>query len=179
MTKILYRTLQTGANINKKEEGKGKPSPILKMRKEQEQKKNAIQTIEDKTEENIVQPVNYRQQAIEDQERLWAREDKIREHIESREDSAWQRAVEDMKKSGVNPNLVDAGPAQSGGGISSASGIDYTMQQEEYDRETQKIIQAIANEFQMNENQKDRLADLVGRLLGASGTIAGAQILKK
>lgn len=142
----------------------------------QSAKKN---TIEDKTWENIEQPINYRQQAIEDQERLWAREDKIREHIEAREDSAWQRAVEDMKKSGINPNLVDAGPAQSGGGLSSASGMDYTMQQEEYDRETQKIIQAIANEFQMNENQKDRLTDLLGRLLGAGGTMAGAKILQK
>lgn len=135
--------------------------------------------IQDKTEENIIQPVNYRQQAISDQERLWKREDEIREHIESREDSAWQRAIEDIKKSGANPNLVNAGPAQSGGGVSSASGMDYTMQQEEYDRETQKIIQAIANEFQMNENQKDRLADLLGRLLGAGGTMAGAKILQK
>lgn len=133
----------------------------------------------DETMNNLENPIDYRQQAIEDQERLWKREDEIREHIEAREDSAWQRAVEDMKKAGVNPNLVDAGPAQSGGGISSASGMDYTMQQEEYDRETQKIIQAIANEFQMNENQKDRLTDLLDRLLGAGGTIAGAKILKK
>jgi hypothetical protein len=140
---------------------------------------SGINRILDTTYQNIEEPVNYRQQAIEDQERLWAREDKIREHIEAREDSAYQRAVEDARKAGINANLIDLNPAQSGGGISSASGMDYTLQQEEYDRETQKIIQAIANEFQMNENQKDRLSDLLGRLLGAGGTIAGAKILKK
>lgn len=135
--------------------------------------------IQDKTDENTIQNINYRQQALEDQERAWAREDAIRKETQEREDSAWQRAVEDMRKAGVNPNLVNAGPAASGGGITSATGQDYTMQSAKFDRETQELITAIEQEFEMSENQKDRLIDVFGKVLQASGTIAGAKILKK
>lgn len=140
--------------------------------------------IQDKTDENVEQNITqpltvFQQKALDEQERQWEREDQIREHVEAREDSAWQRAVEDMRKAGVNPNLVNAGPAASGGGITSATGQDYTMQSAEFDRETQELITAIEQEFEMSENQKDRLTELFGKFLQAGGTIAGAGILKK
>ena len=140
--------------------------------------------VPDKTNENLEQPIDYRQQAIEDQERLWKREDEIRAHIEEREDTAYQRAMEDAQKAGINPNLVGLEPAQSAGGLNSASGMDYTMQSAEYNRETEKIkakyeretqmlIQQIANEFNMKENEKDRLVKLF-----QTGGYVGAQLLK-
>ena len=162
--------------IRQKAQASSTGNALNVTKNELDKKRNEIQ---DMTDTNIIQPINYRQQAIEDQQRLWKREDEIRAHIEEREDTAYQRAVEDATKAGINPNLIGLNPAQSGGGINSASTIDYSMQKASFDRETQKIIQAIANEFEMNENQKDRLSDLFGRLLSAGGTITGAKILKK
>lgn len=140
--------------------------------------------IQDKTDENTIQNINYRQQAIEDQERAWAREDAIRKETQAREDTAYRRAVEDARKAGINVNLTGITPAGSGGGISTATPIDYTMQQAEYDRETQqqlaeydretkRMLQLLEQEFEMDQNEKDRLARLLN-----SGMVAGSIKLK-
>lgn len=146
--------------------------------------KKIINDIVDKTDENIIEPIDYQQEAIKAQERQWAREDEIRAHVEAREDSAYQRAIEDARKAGINPNLVGITPAGSGAGITTATPLDYTMQSAEYDRETQqqlaeydretkRILQILEQEFKMEENEKDRLAKIIGQ-----GLTAGAIVLR-
>lgn len=64
--------------------------------------------------------------AKQERDEQWAREDAIRKETQEREDSAYQRAVEDMKKAGMNPAAVsNISGASSGGGITSATGTDY------------------------------------------------------
>lgn len=93
---------------------------------------------------------------------IWEREDAIRKEIQGREDTAYQRAVEDMRKAGINPNLVGINPAESGGGVMQTAG------QSTLNTELNNIIQAtlnqINNEVKMSENQKDRTADILRTL---------------
>lgn len=92
-------------------------------------------------------------------EELWAREDAIRKETQEREDTAYQRAIEDMRKAGINPNLVGINPASSGGGITQATG-----QQSLTTAMSGIIEQTIAeinNTVKANENQKDRINDII------------------
>lgn len=52
-----------------------------------------------------------------DRTETWARDDKIRKETQQREDTAYQRAVADLRRAGINPNLINLQPASSGGGI--------------------------------------------------------------
>lgn len=99
-----------------------------------------------------------RQQAKEDQERLWAREDALREHVEKREDNAFSRWLADVRRSGANPNLVlGATGAASGGGITNASKQDYTLQDSLLQGEINKALADLERAFQGRENERDRL----------------------
>ena len=147
-------------------------------------------TIEDKTFENIEQPITAPeenmqvsnnstiQQAFENakklQEEQWAREDEIRKHVEEREDNAWQRSVKDMLKAGINPNLINASPATSGGGISQSTGIDYTIYEKEFDQNLDLIMQEIEQNFQGNQAEKDRIKELIKSLITGGSLIANA-----
>lgn len=137
--------------------------------------------IQDTTNDNVETSIggNWQDWAKEMQERQWEREDAIRAETQAREDSAWQRSVADMQKAGVNPNLVNAGPAASGGGITSATGIDYTVYEKEIEKEITLLEQFIDNEFKANENQKNRLTDIIGRILSMGGLIGAASARKK
>lgn len=137
--------------------------------------------IQDTTNDNVETSIggNWQDWAKEMQERQWQREDEIRAETQAREDSAWQRAVADMQKAGMNPNLVNAGPAASGGGITSATGIDYTVYEKEMEKELALLEQFIDNEFNASENQKDRLTNLIGRILSMGGLIGAASARKK
>lgn len=136
--------------------------------------------IQDTTNNNVETSIggNWQDWAKEMQERQWQREDEIRAETQAREDSAWQRAVADMQKAGVNPNLVNASPAASGGGITSATGIDYTVYEKEMEKEIALLEQFIDNEFNASENQKDRLTNLIGRILSMGGLIGAAHARK-
>lgn len=91
---------------------------------------NKITDTTNKNMENILSPIDiekYIEYAKENQKEQWMREDAIRKEVQMREDNAWSRAVEDAIRSGINPNLVNIGPAESGGGITNATGIDNSM----------------------------------------------------
>lgn len=64
-----------------------------------------------------------------------------------------------MRKAGINPNLVGVNPANSGGGITQATG------QQSITTEMSGIVnQAIAeinNTVRADENQKDRISDII------------------
>lgn len=149
------------------------------------------QSIEDKTFENVETPITGSQdmqvsnnstiqQAFENakklQEEQWKREDEIRAHVEEREDNAWQRSVRDMIKAGINPNLVNATPSASGGGITQSTGIDYTIYEKEFDQNLDLIMQEIEQNFQGSQNEKDRIKDLIKSLITGGALLGGAAI---
>lgn len=95
-------------------------------------------------------------------EELWAREDAIRKETQEREDTAYQRAVEDMRKAGINPNLAGVSPAGSGGGITQATGQGLIST--EMSGIIQEAIAQINNTVKADENQKDRISDIIKTL---------------
>lgn len=130
-----------------------------------------IPSIQDKTDENVEQSIlgsdyNTVLQFIKDQQKeQWAREDSIRKETQEREDTAYQRAVDDMQKAGINPNLMNVNPAESGGGISNATGMDYSMWQSEVNKQVALLEEIMQEEFKEDENTKDRFSSIFGSLL--------------
>lgn len=124
---------------------------------------NTETSIKDETNTNIESAISpgFDMQSMYDfilaqQQRQWDREDSIRAETQAREDNAYQRAVEDMKKAGINPNLVGVNPAASGGGITNATGLDYSPWTAEVNKNLALLEQEIQNGFQGDENAKDR-----------------------
>lgn len=100
-------------------------------------------------------------------EEAYRREDEIRKETQEREDTAYQRAVEDMKKAGINPNIfAGASAAASGGGITNASRKDFTKEMSKYEATIELLLTIINNEFKGSENEKDRIAKTIQTGLG-------------
>lgn len=114
-----------------------------------------------------------------DQKELWEREDEIRKHVEEREDSAYQRAVADMKKAGINPELLGVNPASSGGGITSASRIDNSLLNTDLSGAYSELIAQLNNEVKVDENQKDRILSIVNNFVELAGKVLMFKFLKK
>lgn len=99
-------------------------------------------------------------------EEAYKREDEIRKETQEREDTAYQRAVEDMRKAGINPNIfAGAGASASGGGITNASRADLTLLKSKYEKGIEMLMQEIQNQFQGDENTKDRLTKIFDSFL--------------
>jgi hypothetical protein len=147
----------------------GNKTPSTNEEKDQAE----LPTIEDKTDENINTEINnfnindWLKWAEEQQKKQWEREDNIRKETQSREDSAYQRAITDAKKAGINPNLMNIEPAQSGGGITHATNIDMSAITGQMDIDLKEMQQIIDNAFKEDENKKDRLNDLFGNIISA------------
>lgn len=138
--------------------------------------------IKDKTEENVSQTLNYESYidfVKEIQQAQWEREDKIRAETQAREDNAYQRATEDMLKAGINPNLVGIQPAQSGGGITQATGLNTDILGKAIDQETQYMIKMIEQNWKGDQNDLDRFISVLGDVIGAAGQIGMAVALSK
>lgn len=131
--------------------------------------------------------------AINQQQKQWEREDQIRKEIQEREDNAIQRWVNDARKAGINPNLYSGTGAESGGGITSATGMDTSIakqemqneheaKQKELDRAFEEIQKQLDREFNATQAQKDRTMDLiksvVQTIIGTGGIVAGSLISK-
>ena len=145
-----------------KEEQIQKPSEIIPSSKEVIE--NATGTVtETPTGTETETPT---EKAESNLKKLWEREDAIRKETQEREDSAYQRAVADMRKAGINPNLVGINPAQSGGGITQASQMESTLGAT-ISSTTQQIIAELEREMDVKENQKDRITDIVSSALMA------------
>lgn len=114
-----------------------------------------------------------------DQKELWEREDEIRKHVEEREDSAYQRAVADMKKAGINPELLGVNPASSGGGITSASRLDNSLLNTDLSGAYSELIAQLNNNVKVDENQKDRILSIVNNFVDLAGRILMFKYLKK
>lgn len=114
-----------------------------------------------------------------DQKELWEREDEIRKHVEEREDSAYQRAVADMKKAGINPELLGVNPANSGGGITQASRLDTSLLNTDLSGAYSELIAKLNNEVKIDENQKDRILSIVNNFVDVAGKLLLFKFLKK
>lgn len=103
--------------------------------------------------------------AEEQQAKEWAREDALRKETQEREDNAWQRAVKDMQAAGINPNLVNASAAASGGGITSATGLNMSQYETQANRLLEEWKTMVEQDFEKNENRKDRYNNIMKGLL--------------
>lgn len=127
--------------------------------------------IEDTTGQNVETKVNGIGQSDlfkyieEQQKKQWEREDLIRKETQEREDTAYQRTVADMVKAGINPNLMNVQPSASGGGITAATGIDYSLIDNEMRKQLTMLEQEIDQAFKQDENAKDRFIDIFGNVL--------------
>ena len=114
-----------------------------------------------------------------DLKELWEREDAIREHVEEREDSAYQRAVADMKKAGINPELLGVNPANSGGGIIQASRMDTSLLNTDLSGAYSELIAQLNNEVKVDEKEKDRILSIVNNFVDVAGKLLLFKFLKK
>ena len=147
------------------------------------------QTIKDTTGQNEEIPINnYSFDEImkmidKNQKEQWKREDEIRKHQEEREDSAYQRAVNDMVKAGINPNLMNVTPAESGSGVTTPAEknysilntfIDSALQLKEMDLQEELKKWQIEQEQsqETEENKKDRGQQIVSTLLQIASSFA-------
>lgn len=139
--------------------------------------------LEDKTDENKEFTLNnfegYFDILKQLQQEQWAREDAIRAETQAREDSAYQRATEDMLKAGINPNLVGITPAQSGGGITQATGMNTGLLEEALNAETQKFMKLLEQDWKGDENSKDRVMDIVTSIMQMAGQLGMGLIIGK
>lgn len=130
----------------------------------------------DNTDENLEEEVPYGP-TVEEQwelwkqirEEQWAREDAIRKETQEREDTAYQRAIADMRKAGINPNLIGINPAESGGGITQASMPDMGMVTNQMNIDLKELQQIIDNNFKGDENEKDRLQSTLTSIISMIG----------
>ncbi len=131
-----------------------------------------IPEIKDETENNIETPIE-NTKTVDDwikfmqekQQAMWDREDKIRKETQKREDTAYQRAIKDMQRAGINPNLINVQPAESGGGITQASGMDMSTISSQMDIDLKEMQQLIDQAFEGKENEKDRFNTIFGNIL--------------
>lgn len=87
-----------------------------------------------------------------------------RAHAEAREDTQNQRAIEDMRKAGINPNLAMGG---IGGGGATANTARATRSSEEAlrGRQFQELMMLAQQAFQGRQNEKDRFTKLLGSFI--------------
>lgn len=107
--------------------------------------------------------------AEEQQAKEWAREDEIRKETQAREDSALQRWVADAQRAGINPNLFSGQGAASGGGITSATGLNMSQYETVANRLLTEWETMVNQEFEKNENKKDRFNNIMRGLLNLAG----------
>ena len=107
--------------------------------------------------------------AEKQQNKEWERENEIRKETQEREDSALQRWVADARKAGINPNLFNGQGAASGGGITSATGLNMTQYETVANRLLTEWETMVNQDFERNENKKDRYNNIIKGLLNLAG----------
>ena len=156
--------------------GEEKPNPDDEYKDKTPPTDTPGEGIEDKTDENLgtnnISAMDWMEWAKQEQADRWAREDQIRAETQAREDTAWQRGIADLRKSGANINLVAAQPAASGGGITQASGQNLSGLTTQMNIDLDKMQQMIDNAFKGEENDKDRFIDMFGTVISLIGLIA-------
>lgn len=137
---------------------------------------NPVSPEEQLPEDNIEYSVNavdlneWKNWYKETQQAAWEREDQIRKETQAREDSAYQRSVADMLAAGINPNLMNVQPANSGGGITTATSGDTTALNAALTHYGDMLEKMLDQAFQGDQKELDRFNDIFGKML--SGIVA-------
>ena len=123
--------------------------------------------IVDKTDENVDNQI-FGSSTLEEFKNLLNEERQYREeqqkHLEERQDSAYQRAVADLRKAGINPNLLgNISPADSDAGITTSMNLNSSELLTQIQTYSDELQQFIDNNFKGDENAKDRLANMMAR----------------
>lgn len=131
------------------------------------------ENVQTKNWEQLIEEAKKRDE--ENYQKAIEREDAIRKETQEREDTAVRRWAEDAEKAGFNLNQVSQiGSAESGGGITTAQTPDYTTFTQAQALEMEEIMKKMEQEFEMNENAKDRITNVIRNLV-----IGGSFVLKK
>ena len=181
--KGIYNYLKNGVNVEPKDNGKGNeqqtpptmPKPtngkggIIGAASAIQSKIEQQQEITDTTGQNTDIPIGNQFEdyikAMQDLQRAeWERADQIRAETQQREDTAWQRSVRDMVKAGINPNLVNATPAESGGGIIATGNTTAEGLTTQITETVGLLEQLIEQNFEGNQNAKDRAIKAISSL---------------
>lgn len=154
MQDSIKKLLESGASL-------GDITGFIKDKRNESVNK-ALEEINGPTEDPLQSALQW---AEEQQKKEWAREDEIRKETQEREDNALQRWVEDARKAGINPNLFNGQGAASGGGITAATGLNMSQ----YETAANKLLTEwetmVNQEFERNENKKDRFNNLMRSIL--------------
>lgn len=189
--KQIYFTKNENGETEIKETTRNEQEQAKAMQKEQEKEMNQkTENIENPNLENKINGMDITsllEQSKKWRDEAWAREDAIRAETQAREDNAIQRKVADMRASGVNPNLAySMSGADSGGGITNATGIDTSLPNTElgniskeeiskYEKEMEKILKEwevyLDQNFKGSENSKDRANDLIAKIISIAGIL--------
>lgn len=159
----------------------------VKMGNDAVNERMGIQDTTDMNETGTIDFSDYMDWIKQDTAERRAYQDKIRKETWEREDNAYQRAVKDMKKAGINPNLFGSfAPAASGGGLVTDTGANWEplseankQQLSHFEKEMDKLMQeyqiAMDQAFQGDQNAKDRAVEIFKGLM----QFAGLATLKK
>lgn len=158
-----------------------KESPLVT---ESEDLKNEQEETTETAKENEFNITKYYEDL---QNKIWEREDTIRKETQEREDTAYQRAVEDMRKAGINPNLVGINPANSGGGIVNAGNVmgnKSSTQSAEIEKmktllnnDLQKYITDANNLVKSGIATEQNLMNLLNNIISVAGKLGGLALL--
>lgn len=125
-------------------------------------KPQALQNKEEKT--TVDESAINEEKANAEQKELWAREDAIRKETQEREDNINQRMVEDMRKAGMNPNLI-SGASAVGGGISSGTAKNLDRIENAKSRALELLKQEIQNSWAGNQKDLDRITSIINSVI--------------
>lgn len=139
-------------------------------------------TIQDSTSDNVEETINnyqgidnYIQMMREENDRILAKQEEWRKQDQERADNAYQRAIKDMYKSGIDPNqLGNITPAEVGGTVQSPSNVLGTGLQTALTKEVDLLNMLIEKNFKGDENDKDRFTQTLNTVLGIIGAIGMA-----
>lgn len=149
--------VETGTENNVKPE----PEPPIIIQEEEKVTDDTFNNLE-----NVITPFDPLKWAEEQQAKMWEREDAIREQTRYDQQHAYEYAVRDMERAGINPNLLgNITPAGSGGGITNATPADTALAQKQMEKDMELLKQAIDNAFKGEQNQKDRIWSLIEKVL--------------
>lgn len=134
--------------------------------KAREETKSAQEQIQEE-EKNEAQKLEEQIKALEQKEK------EEREHAEMREDTAYQRAIEDMRKAGWNTDGMTPQASPS------VARLDSTRSENKKDRnlELKKLYEEL--EQAVRENRKDRVLEIATSIIRLGGTLTGASLIRK
>lgn len=145
---------------------------------EQEQRKAADTTKTEQEQEQAEKTASEQyEQEIKDLEK---KEREERDHAEMREDTAYQRAIQDMRKAGWNTDGLQPQASPTAARLDSSRSTD-AKNRAEQEKDRQLKLKMLYKELEqaVRENRKDRILELTTSIIRLGGTVGAAKLLKK